>query len=134
MADNYVAIPICVVKAYAEAAITAGDLISASDTGFISAASAGLAFSAMAYSPAAGSDTFALMICGVGLFKTGGAVNAGEGVQYSAADKVVAASDTALHKRYVGTCLDFAADSNTSRTTRVWLNGFGHCTTDSANS
>lgn len=133
MADNYVAIPICVVKAYAAGAITAGDLVAPGDTGFKSASAVGYVMGAMAYGPAAGSDTFPLMIAGVGYFKTGAAVYAGSGVAYSAADKVTVTGDTALHRRVVGTCLDFASDSNTSRTTRVWLNGWGPNGADSAN-
>jgi hypothetical protein len=133
MADNYVAIPICVIKAYAKSAITAGDLVGVGDTGFAAASATGATMSAMAYGPAAGSDTFPLMIAGVGYFKTGGAVYAGSGVTYSAVDKVIAVTDTGLHRRFVGTAVDFASDSNTSRTTRIWLNGWGPNGADSAN-
>lgn len=133
MADNYVAIPICVVKAYAAGAIVAGDLVAIGDTGFKPAAATGATMSAMAYGPAAGSDTFPLMICGVGYFKTAAAVYAGSGVTFSATDKVTVTGDTALHRRYAGTAIDCAADSNASRTTRVWLNGWGGNGADSAN-
>jgi hypothetical protein len=121
MADNYVDIPMLVLKLRSAAAITTGYLLQADSVGYKNCADSDLAVGMMAMEPATDSaQYFDALVIGTAYFGYADSFQAGLNVTYSAAGKMEAA-DSGKHD--IGISVDRATTDTATRAYRVFLWG-----------